>query len=643
MTDDAYPLLPPHEQSTLYKLARLRRQRWMAPVAPILFFLATALFAHFAAIHGWIELCLWFSDYATILLSVALLGVFTLLFYSLTGYLRLACAMTFVVTFTASLAHWMKVAVRGGPLYPWDLALIGETAHVMDWSCLLGYWPNLIMLILVTPAVVLAWLALPRLPRGKILPRLVALVVCGAFFASLPFPEYSALRPFHNRILQRTWTQNQSYARAGVLLAFIAQIQNYFVPEPDGYDEAAVVDLLEPYARPTSQPAASSPPIENVNVILVLSESFWDPTVLPGVTYGDGDPIPTFHRLAREFGRVDMVCPVFGGGTCDSELEVLSGCNMAFFPHGSAPYKYYIRKPLPSLASILRKRGYFTAAIHAVSESYFNDCEVQPRLGFEDFHPATEWDHVDKIEYYITDRATCTEAIRVADQAAKQNKPFFISVNTMETHWPYPPDRYHNRVELANLKAPGLSAKSRAMLETYVCGLRKADASLKLLVDHFANDPRPTVIVFYGDHLASLGEGYDFYHEAGLANGDDTDPLLFRTVPAVFWGNCGIMLSSEDRTRISMCYLAPMILRTVRQPMPPFFHFLEACREQYPVFSISGCVDAKGDHVATDTVLKSKFGGDYRLLQYDRVFGGQYFRKYAGPPPPSDPQNPFDN
>ena len=34
---------------------------------------------------------------------------------------------------------------------------------------------------------------------------------------------------------------------------------------------------------------------------------------------------------------------------------------------------------------------------------------------------------------------------------------------------------------------------------------------------------------------------------------------------------------------------------------------------------------------------------DYRILQYDRVFGEQYFRALTGPPPPSDPQNPFDD
>ena len=640
MTDDTQPLLPPHEQSTLYKIGRLRRKRWMKPLAPVLFFLVTALFAHFAAFHNVIELGIWFTDWAPILISVALLGIFTLFFYSLTGRFRAACAMTFVLTVTVSLAHWMKLAVGRGPLYPWDLALVGETANVMDWSCLLGYWPNLLLMLLAVPALVITWLLLPRAGRADIPIRLGGLSLCIAFFVSLFFPQYSALRPFHDRILQRTFQQNQTYARAGVLLGFAAYVQYFNVQPPPDYSERTIDERDSRYA-PTSMPAGSRPAAATapantpkpINLILVLSESFWDPTALAGVTFGDKDPIPTFRRLARDFGRVDMVCPVFGGGTCDSELEVLTGCNMAFFPPGSAPYKYYIRKPTPSLASILRDQGYNTIAVHAVEDSYFNDREVQPRLGFDTFLNATKWKHVEKVQYYITDASTSREVIRIADAAAKEDKPFFISVNSMEVHWPYPADRYYNRIDMANLQAPDLDPKLRETLETYIAGLRRADKALKMLVDHFSKSDEPTMIVFYGDHLPALGEDYILYRKTGIWNDDDSR-LPLHTVPAVFWSNCGITLAPRDRRPISTCYLSPIILRTMSRPLPPFFRFLEACKKQYPIFSVSGCVDANGKEIPIDDVLQTDLANDYRLFQYDRVFGNQYFRKYTLRPAP---------
>ena len=621
----------------LDRLAQLRRRPWMMPLAPLFFFFVTALCAHFAAIHGVVEFALWFSDGVVILLNILLIGVFVLFFYSLTNRLRLACGITFTMMLLLSLTHWLKMAIRGGPFYPWDFALAFETAHVMDFGCLSAYWPNLLLLLGAGPAVIIAWHLLPQKGGTRLWIRAIMLAACLAVFTSWFFPGYSVYRPVHDRILEMTWNPNRSYARAGVALAFTAEIQNYFVPQPEGYDRDAVMGVYASLAASAeSKPARAAAPAEPINLIVILGEAFWDPTVLPGVTFGS-DPIPTARRLGKQFGRLDLVCPVFGGGTCDSELEMLSGCNMAFFPPGAAPYKYYIRQPLPSLASVLRKRGYMTISVHAVEVSYFNDCEVQPRLGFEIFHPATEWKRVEKVQHYVNDASTFREVARLADTL---DKPFFISVNTMEGHWPFPPDRYYNRTDLADLDAPGLSSDSRTALETYVCSIRKTDLALAGLIEHFKGVSSPTMIVLYGDHLPALGEDYRVFRESGYLGKGPGDPLRLKTVPAVFWSNFGVKV---PRRRLSMCYAAPLILETMGVERPPFFRFLETCRREYPVFSVSGCVDAGGRPVALTRVLDSEIARKYRLLQYDRVFGEQYFRALTGPAPPSDPQNPFDD
>ena len=616
------------------RLTRLRQHRWTPFWALPLFCFLTALWAQIAAVNSAEGLVLWFSDCLIIVLNIALMGVFVLFFYALTNRLRLACAVTFIMAFGLSVAHWMKLAVRGVALFPWDLALVPETAHVMDWGCLRGYWPNALGLLALAPAVVAAWLVLPTRRRARPWFRLAAAVLCTAFFASLFSRTYCFYRPLHDRILQLTWNQNRSYARAGVLLAFTAEIQNYFVPCPEDYTREAVMGVYDALGPEDDPPPDAPGPDRPVNLILILGEAFWDPTALPGVTFGS-DPIEAIRRQCR---RIDLVSPVYGGGTCNAELEVLSGCNMAFFPPGAAPYSCYIRRPLPSLASVLRKRGYFTAAVHAVEVSYFNDCEVQPRLGFERYHPATEWEHVEKASYYITDAAAFREAVRITDQL---DKPFFISVNTMETHWPFPADRYYDRAEVADLKAPALTAKARTILETFVCGVRRTDYALAELIARFRDDPRPTMIVLYGDHLPALGEDYRVFRESGFWSEKTADPLRMRTVPALFWSNFPMKL--PDRQTMSMCYVPPLILRAMRVPLPPFFRFLEACKRRYPVLSVSGCVDAAGRHVPLADVLRTDIAHDYRLLQYDRVFGEQYFRALAGPPPPADPQNPFDD
>ena len=643
----------------------------MSFAAAAAFFFLIALFAQIAAVRSKFLFDLWANEIGIICINIALVGVFVAFFHSLTNRFRLACLITLGMAFTASLAHWMKIAILGEPLFPWDLALVGETAHVIDFSCLRTYWPNAIWLVLIAPVMVLVYKLLPRPGRTKLRIRIVSLFVCLTCFTSWFFEKQSIYRPLQDYILHRTWSPKESYARSGVLLGFTIRLQNCYVRTPDDYDKATVVGIYraldEAHPRdPASRPANA----RDVNLIVILCEAFWDVTALEGVTFGDGDPIPTFRAMAREHGRLDLVAPVFGGGTCNSELEVLTGCNMAFFPEGTSPYKYYIRQPLPSLASVLYHRGYHTVALHGTTESYFNDCSVQPRLGFEVFHPAPRWreiiregyrdkDGKERTSYYVSDRAAYAEAIRLTEDLkdTDPDKPFFLSINTMQTHWPYeaPAHELAEPRKLANMTidGPDLKGKLRDDLETYVCCLRRADKALAGLIEHFTTvDTRPTLIILYGDHLPSLGEDYGVYRKTGFWRDERTDPLRFKTVPVVFWSNfgaklpddAGVKLPGARRRTISMCYLAPLALRMTNTPLPPFFRFLDACRARYPVFSISGCIDAAGRPVPLADVLADKLARDYELLQYDRVFGGQHFRLITRQaPPPSTAQNKFDD
>ena len=129
-------------------------------------------------------------------------------------------------------------------------------------------------------------------------------------------------------------------------------------PPPD-YSEAAVRRIVRDVPPPANTASELRP-----NLILVLSESFSDPTRFPGTAFVS-DPVPTFHSLQQEFGSVDLVSPVFGGLTCNAELEVLTGMNMRFFPQPARPYVQYVRRPVQSLAVVLRQRGYRTVALHA--------------------------------------------------------------------------------------------------------------------------------------------------------------------------------------------------------------------------------------------------------------------------------------
>ena len=76
----------------------------------------------------------------------------------------------------------------------------------------------------------------------------------------------------------------------------------------------------------------ASVPDEKPDIIVVMSESFWDPTKLPGVTITP-DPIPTVRALRSG----SMFSPEFGGMTANIEFEALTGFSNAFLPAAASP------------------------------------------------------------------------------------------------------------------------------------------------------------------------------------------------------------------------------------------------------------------------------------------------------------------
>ena len=142
------------------------------------------------------------------------------------------------------------------------------------------------------------------------------------------------------------------------------------VGAPAGYSADAISAL------PTPQ-AGIFLPAEKPDIIMVMSESFWDVTSLPN-TRITPDPIP-FMRANRS-GSV--FSPEFGGMTANVEFEALTGFSNAFLPAGSIPYQQYIRRPLPSLATFLRSEGYETKAIHPFAGWFWNRSVVYKAVSY---------------------------------------------------------------------------------------------------------------------------------------------------------------------------------------------------------------------------------------------------------------------
>ncbi len=527
-----------------------------------------------------------------------------------------------VALLLAAIGH-QKSLYLGDPLYPTDFLYSRQIVELMP--LLLRERPLAAVAMLFgglasIALLVMAWRfwrrRVPRLSFGGRAARLALAVPALAFFASIM--DYATFSWTRDRlqIIPKMWDQKENYASNGFALAFALNVPMAKLAEPEGYDQQAIDAIDAPGSM-----VASLPP-EKPDIIVVMSESFWDPSRLPGVTITP-DPIPT----ARAMQSGHVFSPEFGGMTANVEFEALTGFSNAFLPYGSIPYQQYVRGPVPSLATFLGGEGYATRAIHPFEGWFWNRSEVYESFGFDRFMSAENLPPLEKRGLLASDAALTKEIIREADAT---DQPFFFFAVSLQSHGPYEPNRYDDNT-LDVKTAAGETA--RRSIVTFAEGMKDADAGLARLVEWAKQRKRATVIAFFGDHLPPLGPVYEEtgFLEGPVAprKGSPEEMGRNRETPLVIWSNRSGPV--EDLGAISPAFLPLHVLNTAGISHPYYTGFLAALHERYDVVDRSLLLNKDGEATPDWSRAKSIDPAirDLRLLQYDIIF---IFGKKHGAP-----------
>ncbi len=552
-----------------------------------------------------------------------------LFFLSLTkspyrGFLLFAAA---VILFGAT--SYYKTQFLKEPLLPWDLFLYREAGKV---------WPfiykevDLEFLLLPLFLFVVSWR-----PAGQAVLRIkpflragmlvVALVVLSSFAFYNRTPVEAMMRSSGFREIPED--QLLYYQESGVVLGFFTNLKNAFVFEPKNYNaeniNAIVAGVKDDLGRVSSLKSKKIYP-QKPNIIVVMSESLWDPTVMPNVSYSK-DPLATYHSFIGKFATGSLLSPQFGGRTANVEFEVLTGLSMTFLPKGSVPYMQYINEPYYSLAAFLREQGYRTTAIHPYDKTFWRRDKVYPLLGFERFLSEEDFAGARKEWLYVTDEEVAKAVIRETKGSPESD---FIFVVTMENHSPHHKEKYgHDKLALKT----NLSDESKTSLEIYGKGVANADKALKILTDYYRQSKEPTIIVLFGDHLPPLGQGLLPYKETGFLQSEENWTLdeyrKMRSTPLLIWNN--FTPHQEKIQALSPAFLAPKILNLTSLDQPPYYRFLDKFQKNMPGFTSEIKIDSKGNLYQAMPLDMKEMEDNYRLIQYDLLFGQKYGQKALFP------------
>lgn len=100
------------------------------------------------------------------------------------------------------------------------------------------------------------------------------------------------------------------------------------------------------------------------NIIIVQLESFINPNWITNIKLNK-NPVSNFEALSYDFTSGLLSVPSFGGGTANTEFEVITGMSTEFFSTGEFLFNTIAsKKSIPSLAYSLKNLGYSANALH---------------------------------------------------------------------------------------------------------------------------------------------------------------------------------------------------------------------------------------------------------------------------------------
>ncbi|WP_334136617.1 LTA synthase family protein [Muricomes intestini] len=379
-----------------------------------------------------------------------------------------------------------------------------------------------------------------------------------------------------------------AYEDYGFPYCFTASIFDTGISEPAGYSKDTMRKISNNGDITKSETEMSED--ELPNIIFVQLESYFDPTEVEWLHFSE-DPTPNLRKMCQEFSSGYFKVPSVGAGTANTEFEVLTGMNMRYFGPGEYPYKTYVKtNTMESAATALESLGYGAEAIHNNGGNFYSRAQVFNHMGFDHF---TSKEFMNILQTtpkgWATDDILIPNILESMDTTTQQDFVFTVSV---QGHGDYPTEKM---IENPEIVVSGVEDEGkRNSWEYYVNEVHEMDKFAGNLIKEIQKRGEPTVVVFYGDHLPTMG----------LEAKDMKSRYLYNT-NYVIWDNIG--LKQEDRNVPSYQIMADVFER-LDIHSGTVFNYHQQRRQTKNYLS------------------------DLELLQYDILYGKQYVYEGSGKP-----------
>lgn len=602
---------------------------------------------------------MWTDGNFVFVLNVILVALLYLMLLMLFNRFWTASIVILAVGIIVAAIEHFKVKIRYEAILPADLGFLGSNTGNMLTFIPAGAHVT-ILVALGAFAVLLALILVLRHFDGRkgrmirtdnlslnLTSRLILLLLPILVFAlyCIHVSTTDSLANKFSRALGDTpsmWDSVYDAQRNGPLVAFTRQLNPKIMDKPSNYSEETMKKVAARYQKEAETINASrTNNLTDSTVVYVLSESFSDPSRVPGLKTNK-DSMPNIRKIKAGTTSGLMLSSGYGGGTANLEYMGLSGLSMANFESSlSSPYQQLVPSQhwTPTINQLwgapVNSLGY-----HSYESSMYSRATNYKKFGFSHFYTLTGPDVIkyqDKIDEspYVSDKSSYDSALE-GIKSGKTNK--FIQIITMQNHMPYHEWYENNDYTAESTTGTPLGDDEQQSIETYQKGVEITDQATQEFLNELDALDKPVTVVFYGDHLPGIYSS---------ASEDGNNSLALHLTDYFIWSNKAS--SSQGNKASDAAYSSPNFFVAqaadhMNAKVSPYLAFLTemhskiAAMEPPVVNKIQGWdripegqniyLDQNGNPMSTDDFDKEtkQLLADYKLIQYDITAGKNYLK-----------------
>lgn len=554
---------------------------------------------------------------------------FAMLSLVLSGSTRVGAITAVAVSYAFSMSSCIVEILRGTALMPTDIFAWGTAMNVAsEYKFKLDY--RMITSTIFACALIMLAFKFPlkfkfklrhlvlRTAGAAVLAGVVAFIIT-TDFSSMDISQYNQS------------TANLSH---GTALSFYVNLSKMGLSQRADYDPAKLDEKLLSFktdSKPSEKeqkitdptnPYKNEKPIKSTlnengvkpNIIVIMNESFADLKSV-GDFKTNKDYMPFYRSLKTNTIKGELLVSPFGGYTCNTEYEFLTGMNIGTLSVHAAPYLQMMFDNLPySLPIHMRELGYKATAIHPFQRDGWNRNTVYSYLGFDEFISIENFDkyseYPDRLREYVSDKGDYSAIINMLWSKDPDEREFVFNI-TMQNHGGYNHENFKSEIFLEGMKG------DYPETEQYLTLISESDEALKYLINTVKGIKEPTLIVMFGDHMPNVEQGfYEELYGKPLSQLTNEERMRQYRVPFMLWANYDI--KEQEGLKTSPSFLSSLIMETAKLPKSRVQMYLDGLHKEVQQMNQIGYYDPDGHLHKNSELPKIK---EYHNLQYALLKG----------------------